>query len=184
MHGLGARMLGRLAVPLATAALIGACGGSATPTSTPAGGGNATVGPASTGQAGSGEGISSLKACDLLTTAEIQAAIGAAMKDGVEQDSDNQVDCEWAAQDDAGPAVSVTVHTYDDVLWQTMSHGENAKPISGFGDAAYTGFPHQGDIAIKFKGYEVDLGIVDFTDPQTKIDAADQSLANLVLSRL
>jgi hypothetical protein len=176
----------RIVASMAAALLLAACGGATAPTGTPAGGngGGATSGPGSTGQAGGGSGVSGIKACQLLTTAEIQAALGAPMKDGVEQDSDNQVDCEWDAQDESGPSVSVTVQTYDDTLWQTMSQGENAKPISGFGDAAYTGFPHQGDIAIKDKGYEVDIGIVDFVHPEATIDAADQSLAKLVLSRL
>lgn len=182
MHGLGARS----GVPVAAALLLAACSGSSTPASTTAGGGGATSAPGVTAQSGGGGNgsVTGMKACSLLSTAEIQAALGSAMKDGVEQDSDNQVDCEWDSQADGGPSMGLIVQTYDDTLWQTMSSSQLATPISGFGDAAYTGYPHKGDIAIKVKGYEVDLGIVDFQDPQSKIDAADQSLAKLVLSRL
>jgi hypothetical protein len=181
MHGFGARTI----VVIAAASLLGACGSATAPTAIPAtGGGGSTSGSAATNSSAGGN-VSSIKACSLLTPADIQSALGVAMKDGVEQDSDGQVECDWNPKDDdTGPAVSVSVATYDDAVWQTLSHGENATPIGGFGDAAYTGFPHQGDIAIKVKGFEVDLGIVDFTDPAAKIDAADKSLAQLVLGRL
>jgi uncharacterized protein DUF3558 len=183
MHGFGARTI-VVVVAIAAATLLAACGGSTAPTATPAGGGGGTSAPGATSNGAGGGNVSSINACSLLTAAEIQAALGVPVKDGVEQDSDGQVSCTWDGQDEAGPSAGVTVATYDDTLWQTMSQGANAKPISGFGDAAYTGFPHQGDIAIKVKGFEVDLGIVDFTDAAAKIDAADKSLAQLVLSRL
>jgi hypothetical protein len=170
---------------MAAGLLLAACGSGTAPTGTAAGGGGAaTNGPGSTDQSGGGTGVSGLKACQLLSTSEIQAALGVTMQDGVEEDNDQQVDCEWDAQGDSSPSVSVTVQPYDDTLWQMMSQGENARPISGFGDAAYMGFPHQGDITIKAKGYEIDLGIIDFVHPSAAIDAADQALAKLVLSRL
>ena len=141
MHGLGARS----GVPVAAALLLAACSGSSTPASTTAGGGGATSAPGVTAQSGGGGNgsVTGMKACSLLSTAEIQAALGSAMKDGVEQDTDNQVDCEWDSQADGGPSMGLIVKTYDDTLWQTMSSSQLATPISGFGDAAYAGYPHK-----------------------------------------
>jgi hypothetical protein len=138
--------------------------------------------PAATG-AGNGRSISSIDPCSLLTPAEIKTALGFDVKAGVAQSTDTQVDCEWESQD-GGSSVGVTVAMYDDAVWQALSKTSNAKPISGFGDAAYTGVPHAGDIAIKKGSLEIDLGIVNFTIDEGKIDAADQSLATLVLSRV
>lgn len=177
--------LGRLLSVAAAMTLLAACGGSNTPTATPAGGGGGTSGPGATSQSAGGGDVSSIKACSLLTPAEIQSALGAAMKDGLEQDTDGQVECNWDPQDDSeSTAVSVSVATYDDALWQTMSKGAGATPVSGLGEAAFSGFPHAGDLSIKQGGYMIDIGIVYFGVDQAKVATADTTFANLVLSRL
>jgi hypothetical protein len=163
-----------LTAMVGVAMLIAACssGGSTTPS-----------GAAVASGALSGGGVSSIDPCKLLTPDEIKTALGIDAKAGVPQTTDTQVNCEWDSTDGSS-SVGVTVAIYDDAVWQTLRNGANAKPISGFGDAAYTGFPHAGDIAIKRGGFEIDLGIVDFTTDTAKVDAADQSLATLVLSRI
>src|SRR5512143_2091261 len=153
-------LLGTVGVAL----VVGACSSSGSPTATPAGGGGGgggTQAPAGNGGTGNVAGID---ACSLLTPDEIKAALGVDMKAGVPQATDTQVECEWDSQKDSDAVgVSVSVNKYDDALWKALSSAGNAKPISGFGEAAFTGVPHAGDIAIKQGGYEIDLGIVDFT---------------------
>lgn len=181
MRGFGARVF----VGVAAAALLAACAGSGTPTATPAGGGGGTNAPGATNQSAGGGDVSSIKACSLLTPAEIQSALGVAMKDGVEQDSDGQVSCNWDPQDDTEPTgVSVTVATYDDTIWQTFSKAQGATPVSGFGEAAFSGYPHDGDLWIKQGGFQINVGIVYFGTDQAKVAAADSTFANLVLGRL
>lgn len=167
---------------LGVALLLAACSASGSPTATPAGGG-AGNGGSSSGPAGGGGSVTSINPCSLLTPAEIKTALDIDVKAGVAQNTDTQVNCDWESQDGTS-SVGVSVAIYDDVLWQTMSKASAAKAISGFGDAAYTGYPHAGDIAIKKGGFEIDLGIVDFTADTAKVDAAAQSLATLVLSRI
>lgn len=177
-------------VGIAVAILLVACSSSASPSATPAGaggGGSASAGPG-TGEASprgatGGGDVLSINACTLLTASEINTALGVAVKAQAPQNTDTQVECEWDS-DDGTTGVSVSVAVYDDAVWQTLSKAQNAKPVSGLGDAAFSGVPHSGDVAIKTKGYEVDLGIVDFSPDTAKVDAATLSLAKLVLSRL
>lgn len=185
MHRIGALRGASLA---AAAIMLAACssGGSTSPTATPAGGGGTgTSGPGATSQSGGGGGLSGLKACSLLTPAEIQAAIGVAVNDGLEQDTDGQVECNWDPTDaNADGSVSVSVATFDSTLWNTLSSAQNAKPVSGVGEAAFSGVPHSGDLSIKQSGYMIEIGIVSFTLDQSKISAADTTFANLVLGRI
>jgi hypothetical protein len=74
--------------------------------------------------------------------------------------------------------------TYDDQLFRTMSSAKAAKPVSGYGEAAYRDYPHSGDISIKHDGYQVDVGVVDFKLSTPKVDDAAAGFAKLVLSRL
>lgn len=158
---------------LGIAVLLAACSASGAPTG----------GAPATGPAGNGGSVSSIDPCSLLTPAEIKTALGFDVKAGVAQSTDTKVSCNWDSQDGAS-GVSASVAIYDDVLWQTFSKATSAKAISGFGDAAFTGVPGASDIAIKRGGFEIDLGIADFTSDTAKVDAAVQSLATLVLSRV
>jgi hypothetical protein len=173
------------------AALIAACTGSpaGSPGSSTAvgGGGSDPGGQASAGSpaAQGGGGVSSMSGCSLLTPAEIQQAIGAAVKAGTFQTGNpEQTNCDWEGQDDDTLSVGVNVQPYDDTLWTTMSSASAATAVSGLGEAAYKGYPHAGDLAIKQGGHEIDVAIVDFKDSQDKVDAAVLTLAKLVLSRV
>jgi hypothetical protein len=186
------RFLKGLGAAAGAVALIAACTGSpaGSPGSSAAAGGAASdpggQPTAAGGQAASGGGTSSISACSLLTAAEIQGAIGVPMKDGAPQTgNDEQSICNWDSQDDSQSiTVGVIVQPYDDSLWTTMSSASAATAVSGLGEAAYKGYPHAGDLAIKQKGHEIDIAIVDFKDAQPKVDAADLALAKLVLSRV
>jgi hypothetical protein len=129
--------------------------------------------------------VSAADACALLTPSEIQQALGVAMKPGVKQTTSTSSQCEWDSQDESeAVGVSVSVATYDDALFRTMSSAKKAVPVSGLGEAAFKGYPHAGDIAIKQKGHEIDVGVVDFKLAPAKVDGAAAMFAKLVLSRL
>jgi len=94
------RILRGVSAVVGAAALIAACTGSpigSPGSSTAAGGGDSNPGgQASAGsQTAQGGGDSSMSGCSLLTTAEIQQAIGAAVKAGTYQTGNpEQVNCE------------------------------------------------------------------------------------------
>jgi hypothetical protein len=134
--------------------------------------------------AGAGD-VSSVDACALLTPGEIQQALGVAMKPGVKQTTSTSSQCQWDSQDESeAVGVSVSVATYDDALFRTQASAKKAVPISGLGEAAYKNYPHAGDIFLKHKGHEIDVGVVDFKLAQPKVDGAAATFAKLVLSRL
>jgi hypothetical protein len=129
--------------------------------------------------------VSAIDACALLTQAEIQKTLGVAMKPGFKQTTEDSYQCQWDSQNESDAAsVSVSVARYDDKLYRTMSSAQAAKPVSGFGEAAYKDYPHVGDIAIKHDGHEIDIGVVDFKLSNEKVDAAAATFAKLVLSRV
>jgi len=133
----------------------------------------------------SGGDVSSVDACALLTPSEIQQVLGVAMKPGVKQTTSTSSQCQWDSQDESeAVGVSLSVSTYDDTLFRTMSSSNKAVPVSGFGEAAFKGYPHAGDIAIKQKGHEIDVGVVDFKLAPANVDGAAATFAKLVLSRL
>ncbi len=165
--------------------VLGGCSASVSPAPS-----TAALGDTGTGGAGSGASggtttgnATAVDACSLLTPAEIQSAIGVAVKDGVPNKTDTASQCEWDSQDDSA-GVSLSVATYDDTLYKTLGSAKDAVPVSGIGESAFKGIPHAGDLAIKQGGDEIDLGIVDFTLDPAKVDAADLTLAKLVLSRI
>ena len=185
------RILKGVSAAFGAAALIAACTGSpagSPGSSTAAGGAGSDPGVQASagGQTGQGGGgASSTDGCSLLTPAEIQQAIGAAVKAGTSQTGNpEQVNCDWEGQEDDTLSVGVIVQPYDDTLWTTMSSASSATAVSGLGEAAYKGYPHAGDLAIKQGGHEIDVAIVDFKDDQAKVDAAVLALAKLVLARV
>lgn len=130
---------------------------------------------------GASSNVSTIDACSLLSPAEIQQALGVPMKPGVKQTTETSSQCQWDSQDGG---VSVSVATFDAQLFGTMSSAKAAKPVSGYGEAAFKDYPHTGDIAIKHDGHEVDVGVVDFKLNTEKIDDVAAGFAKVVLSRL
>ena len=180
MNPLPGRRHASLVVVLAVL-VLGACTSTTPSASTPGGGG----GPSASSGSGGGGNAESIDTCALLTPAEIQQAVGVAVKAGVKQTSTDQSSCTWDSQDEnAATSVGVTVQKYQDFLWQTLAGSKYAIAVSGMGEAAFKNFPHPGDISIKQGGYEIDLGIVNFTLDQPAEDAAAVTLAKLVLGRL
>jgi hypothetical protein len=161
----------RLVLVIAIVTVIAGCssaGGGAAPT------GGGAAGP--NGLPGS--------ACSLLSTAEIQSAIGAAVKAGVETDTDTQVGCDWASATDTGPAAGIVVAKYNDSLWQAGAGAGISKAVSGIGDAAFENWPTAGTLNVKAQGYAVTVGVADFNKTSDQADAEATTLAQLVLSRI
>jgi hypothetical protein len=125
-------------------------------------------------------------ACSLLTPAEIQQVVGVAFGAGANQDSDIVKQCEWDQQGDTPLlTVGIDVRAFDPSEWQVLGQFPKAVAVSGLGEAAYKGSPLKGDLSVKYKGYEIDLGIVNFgTKSQDEIDQANVSLMKLVLAAL
>jgi len=141
---------------------------------------------AAAGGNGGGSSASDIKACSLLTLAEIKQATGSTMGAGLLQTTDTQASCDWSAPDGAPGAsgVGIIVQNYDDSMWQTMSGSKFATAVTGIGEKAFKGVPHKGDLSVKQGKYEVDVGIVDFKHDDATVDAAAMKLMKLVLSRL
>jgi hypothetical protein len=133
-----------------------------------------------------GGNAADIKACALLTLAEIKQATGAAMGAGLLQTTDTQASCDWNAPDGApgASAVGIVVQEYDDDLWKNMTASKYAIPVGGIGEKAFKNYPHKGDLSVKVGKFEVDVGIVDFHHDDATVDAAALKLMKLVLSRL
>lgn len=180
--------LGLAAVTVALA--LAACTGSSA-SSPPAGSEGPGTGVAapggvtsvSGGNTGGGGGLPA-GACALLSTAEIQQTLGVPVKDGVEQDTDSQVNCQWGGAADESIEVGLTIATFDDTLWQAGSDSTLSTKVDGIGEAAYKGWPTPAALNIKDKGYLITMGIVDFRVDQPTVDQANETLAKLVLGRL
>ena len=178
------------------ALLVGACsagGSGGTPSAADAGNGGGGAGassaPAATsdsagGGGGGGGGLAGLNACQLLTPDEIQGVIGSGVMPGVQQDSTGQTECDWNGTTDQAAAVSLSVATYDDSLWQAGASSPRSKPVSGLGDAAYQGWPTSVALNVKVKGYAVTIAVVSFSLANTVIDDDDTALAKIVLPKL
>jgi hypothetical protein len=138
------------------------------------------------GGAASGGNASAVKACDLLTLDEIKEATGATVGAGRLQTTNTQASCDWDAPDggSGASAVGVTVQKFDNVLWQAMAGSRKASAVTGIGEQAYKGYPHNGDLNVKQGGYDVGVGIIDFKHDNATVDAAALKLMKLVLSRL
>ena len=111
---MSARIVRGLGAVVGTAALIAACTGSpggSPGSSTAAGGGGSDPGGRASAAAEAtqaGGDVSAMSGCSLLTPAEIQQALGAAVKAGTFQTGNpEQVNCEWDGQDNRGEAAAL-----------------------------------------------------------------------------
>jgi hypothetical protein len=127
---------------------------------------------------------SAANACSLLTTDEIKSITGFAVKDGVLQTNGATSDCQWQRADNDADEVGLTIQPYDDALWQTMSSSSHAMSVPGIGDAAFKGFPHVGDLAIKANGYEIDIAVISGSQQPAQEDSETLALGQLVVPRL
>lgn len=182
---MGRLRVGALAVMMSAALVAAGCSSS----SAGGGAGNSVAGigglPGGGGPAGAGD-IPKVDACSLLTPAQIQQVLGVSFSAGVNQDSDVVRQCEWDQQGGTPLlTVGITVRAFDQSNWQILDQFPHAVAVSGLGDAAYSGSPLKGDLSVKYKGYEIDLGTVNFsTKSDAEIDKANVSLMKLILAAL
>lgn len=172
---MGGTRRSRLLIPLLIALVAGCSpGGTGGGTAPGAGGG------------GGGGNISAIDVCALLTSAEIEQALGSAMKPGVKETlTGNASGCDWDAQSEAaGLSLSVKITPFDQTLWdgETTTTGNVAVP--GIGELAFRGFVSNGVMLIKKGGMEVDLQIVAIFLDEKKMEAGQETLAKLAVSRL
>jgi Protein of unknown function (DUF3558) len=165
-------LLACLALAACSAASPGTNGGQSQAPSTGTGGG---------GGGGGGGGAASIDACKLASQSEVEAALGEAVDGGLLQTTDGQASCDWSGADGG---VGISVQDYDADFWNTASNTQQATAVSGYGDAAFTGWPSAGTISIKQGAYEVDVGIENFNRTNEDDLAAAESLAKLVLPRI
>jgi hypothetical protein len=151
---------------------------------TPAGGGAGVTSAPAGNKGGAGADAGTLNACDFLTAAQIQGAVGFPVGPGKLQQSKGQADCEWTGTADDGKTVGLTIANFDQTLFQAGQSAGVSKPVPGIGEAAFKGWPHAGDLTIEFKGYQVTLAIINFQATNDKVDAENVTLANLVLPKL
>lgn len=188
--------VGLLSIVVVVGLAVAACSGSPAATANPggsAGGGggaaNAGANPGSNAGGGGGGGaaagdISKVDACSLLKPAEIEQALGVTgVSQGVNQDSDQVKQCEWDTPNSL-VTVGVTVRPFTDSDWQTLQAFPKAVAVSGLGDAALRNSPLTGDLAVKHNGYEVEMGVANFSKlTQAQVDQAADSMMKLMLSR-
>jgi hypothetical protein len=178
--------VGALAVMVSVALAAAGCSSGSAATGGPGGGvpGGGGV-PAGGGAAAAGD-ISKVDACSLLTPDQIQQALGVAFGTGMNQDSNIVRQCEWDQQGATSLlTVGLDVRAFDPNEWQTVGQFPNAVAVSGLGDAAYKNSPLKGDLSVEYKGYEIDMGIVNFsTKSDAEIDQASVDLMKLVLAAL
>jgi hypothetical protein len=129
---------GALAV---SALMLAACGSATSGTAAPAQGGGGAVAATSDSNAatsGGGGGAAAQAPCDLLSQADVEAAIGQPVKPNP---SNNQAGmCGYASTDNMGFGVNITVGSWDSI--QAAARGGAGKPpiaVSGVGDEALTG---------------------------------------------
>jgi len=182
-----------LVATLVVSACSSSTGGGASTAPTAGGGGGGGGGssvpvvtlPPGGGGGGGGSGIGAINTCALLTTDELKAAMGSAVKDGVLKNSDGKAECDWSPQNDAdGFEVDIDIAAFDQSLWDSEISGSGIQPVPGLGEAAYRGFVSLGVLLIKKNGMEIDLAVIAPLMADDKMEAAQVKLAQAMLTRI
>lgn len=169
MSAIGVGSLRRLGGAALLAAALIACGGTTVPSASDGGG-----------------SISQIDACALLTSAEIQAALGKPIGAGVKEDpSGNSTGCDWeGANETDGVAITLTIDEFDQEFWTTVKGTEGVEPMSGIGEEAVRGWVTTSLLMVKHESMEIDLAVVSVFLEDPAIKAALETLGKLVVSRL
>ena len=132
-------------VVLATVATLAACGGSdsggsasddkPTPSQT-----QSTATPSADDSGSAGD----VAACDLLTTDEVDAAVGSPVKAGVPSSGPavtggSFTTCVWQSDDPDNPADTATVTIYPNAAAADSAREDDSQDVAGIGDRAFTG---------------------------------------------
>lgn len=130
---------------------------------------------------GGDSGDEGIDVCVLLTTDEIEDALGESVNEGEAQNYDPFSSCYWSTE--SFNSVSVSVLTGDDASLEFYYElTDDAKNVEGIGDRAHwTDF---GSLEVLVDGYDVDVAVynTDISDDEALEVAKD--LAEIVLERL
>ena len=124
---------------MATAALT-ACGGDDGNDS------SADDSPSATQDTGDDDGddpADDVKACDLLTTGEVEAAVGSPVKEGIPTSGPAVTGgrfstCVWQSADPDNPADTATITIYENAAAADSVRGEDSHDLEGIGDKAFS----------------------------------------------
>lgn len=82
-------------------------------------------------------------ACDLLTTDEVEAAVGAPVKEGVARSGEpitggTFTSCLWQADDPENPVDQAQLYLYSDTAAADSAREDDSQEVPGIGDKAFT----------------------------------------------
>lgn len=129
-----------LPLVLLAATTLAACGGDGSGDDTGGDSGVTTDGSPSGSQ--SGEVQIGVTACDLLTTDEVAAAVGAPVKEGIEKSGQpitggSFTSCQWMSDDPDHPADSASLYLYTNTAAADSAREEDSEELEGIGDEAF-----------------------------------------------
>jgi hypothetical protein len=95
---------------------------------------------ATQGDSGDGDDVA---ACDLLTTDEVEAAVGSPVKEGIQTSGPAVIGgdfstCVWQSGDAENPADTATVTIYENADAADSVRSEDSQDIEGIGDQAFS----------------------------------------------
>lgn len=90
-----------------------------------------------------GEPVEDVRACDLLSTADVEAAVGTPVKEGIETSGPaltggEFTTCIWQSADEANPADTATLTVYDNPDAADSARTDDSVEVSGIGDDAFS----------------------------------------------
>ena len=91
----------------------------------------------------SSEAGDEVAACDLLTTEEVEAAVGTPVKEGVPRSGEpitggTYTSCLWMSDDPSNPADQAQLYLYSNTEAADSAREDDSQEISGIGDSAFT----------------------------------------------
>jgi hypothetical protein len=176
------------AVLLLLALVVSACGGSSQVSSSATGGEDTAAPPAGTGTPAVPEqsGGSALDACSLLSKAEVEAAVGGTVADGV---PDVLNTCKWEKSDPA--AIDASLHLLALQGAKCAVGHQGSTPVDGLSVAASWDFieaASTGSVVACKSGWQVQVtlvgDIINHTTPEATLRGAAVQLMGLVLGRM
>lgn len=89
------------------------------------------------------ETVEKVRACDLLTAAEVGEAVGTPVKEGIDTSGPaltggEFTTCIWQSADEADPADTATLTLYDNADAADSVRSEDSVPLPGLGDDAFS----------------------------------------------
>jgi hypothetical protein len=137
----------RALVPLVlvtSAAVLTACGGDDSDSSSAGSDGPTSQATSSASTSSAPAAGGSVAACDLLTPAEVEAAVGTPVKEGIPSSGPaitggDFTSCVWQSDDPDSPADTATLTIYPNGDAADSAREDDSQDVDGIGDQAFTG---------------------------------------------